>query len=258
MLVQLGGGALLHDRPVAQHGDAVGERQRLLLVVRDEDGRDPLLADQALHLLADVRAHRGVKGGERLVEQQRQRAPRECSRQRHPLLLAAGELVREAAREVRDPDHLEHLPDDLAAAPLGPRQPEADVAGHVEVREQRAFLGHVADPALLRRHVATAVVQRPAGKADLAALGALEAGDDAEQRRLAAPGEAEHGGQRARGDLQVHAAQHRLAPVALPEPGDLQAAHARPLSGERTRRLSSSAGTAEIRTIRPAYGAAAP
>ena len=70
-LVELRRRALLDDPPVAQHGDGVGQRQRLLLIVGDEHGRHALLAQQRMDLLADPAAQRCVQGRERLVEQQR-------------------------------------------------------------------------------------------------------------------------------------------------------------------------------------------
>ena len=79
-----------------------------------------------MDLLAHPRAQRRVERGERLVEQQHLRAARERAGQRHPLLLAAGELVRQALGERRDPDHLEQLGDRRAAA-LAAREAEADV-----------------------------------------------------------------------------------------------------------------------------------
>ena len=50
----------------------------------------------------------------------------ERPRQRHPLLLAAGELVREAAAEAGEADHLEQLV--APPAPFGARHP-ADAEG---------------------------------------------------------------------------------------------------------------------------------
>ena len=56
--------ALVHD------DDAVGDRQRLFLVVRHEDRGDAeILLDRA-DLLAERHAHLGVERGERLIEKQ--------------------------------------------------------------------------------------------------------------------------------------------------------------------------------------------
>jgi hypothetical protein len=54
----------------AHHRDPVGDRQRLLLVVRHVDGGDAELLLQLADLAAHLDAQLGVEVGERLVEQQ--------------------------------------------------------------------------------------------------------------------------------------------------------------------------------------------
>ena len=85
--------ALLHQLARLHDRDAVGERQRLALVVRDEDeGAADLLVDAAqllLHRLPELQVERR----ERLVEQQHLRPHDERARQRHALLLAARKLL---------------------------------------------------------------------------------------------------------------------------------------------------------------------
>ncbi len=76
------------------HGDAVGHRERLALVVRDVAERD---ADGALHVLQlglHVGAQLQVERAERLVEQQHLGAVDERAGERDALLLAARELLR--------------------------------------------------------------------------------------------------------------------------------------------------------------------
>jgi hypothetical protein len=68
-LVDLLGRADLLDAPVAQHGDRVGERERLGLVVRDEQRARARRAQDRRDLLAQPLAQAGVERGERLVEQ---------------------------------------------------------------------------------------------------------------------------------------------------------------------------------------------
>ena len=60
---------LVH-RALAHHRDAVGHRQRLVLVVGDEDERDADLALNALELDLHRLAQLEVERRERLVEQQ--------------------------------------------------------------------------------------------------------------------------------------------------------------------------------------------
>ena len=56
--------------PVRDHADPVGERGRVLEVVRDEDRRQPEVAEEPLQLGSDIRARVGVERGHRLVEEQ--------------------------------------------------------------------------------------------------------------------------------------------------------------------------------------------
>ena len=86
--------AHLFEPALVEHADAVAHRQRLVLVVRDEQERDaqtPLQRLQlALHLLAQLQVQRA----QRLVEQQHLRLADQRARQRHPLALATRELRR--------------------------------------------------------------------------------------------------------------------------------------------------------------------
>ena len=97
--------ALVHD----QH--PVAHRERLVLVVGDEDRRQPEPVLEVLHPRPRALAQLRVEVRERLVEQQHRRRVDERPRQRDALLLAAGELVRVAALVRGHVDELEHLPD---------------------------------------------------------------------------------------------------------------------------------------------------
>ena len=61
-------------RPAAHHRQPVGDRHRLLLVVRDVDGRDVQPPQQLGQLVAQRLLELGVEGGQRLVQQQHARA----------------------------------------------------------------------------------------------------------------------------------------------------------------------------------------
>ena len=113
-LVDLDRRAELLDAAVVEHGEAVAHRQRLLLVVGDEDEGDPDLALDPLELELHLLAQLEVERAERLVEQQHLRLVDDRARQRDPLALAAGELERLAVAEAGEADHLERR---LGAAP---------------------------------------------------------------------------------------------------------------------------------------------
>ena len=146
----LGNPARLH------HDHAVGEPERLVVVVGHEDDRQPE-ADEELPQLGDESvAQRPVERTERLVEHQQLRCRRQRTREGDALLLAAGELARPAgARSPRARRAFERLPRPgfgFGARPTLHAQPEAHVADHVAVREQRVVLEHEAEPAAMRRY----------------------------------------------------------------------------------------------------------
>ena len=129
--------------------------------------------------------------------------------QRHPLLLAAGELVRIALVEPGQADQLEQFVD---RRPLRSGEPEGDVAAHGQVREQGALLRDVADAAVLRGDRAPAVIDHLLADPQAAAVEPLEPGDQPQQRGLAAARGAEDGGDGPLWDGQLDAGEdHCLA-----------------------------------------------
>ena len=142
-------------RPAIEHRDPVGQRQRLALVVGDVDERRAGLAVHAAQLDLHLQPDLEVERRERLVEQQHLGPVHERPRQRDALQLPAGQLVRAPPLVAR--------PGAPGAAPRRTRvarslrdtrcdaQAEGDVAGDVEVREQRRALeDHVHRPAVRR------------------------------------------------------------------------------------------------------------
>ena len=158
--------------------------------MRDDDEGDAeglLDVDQLeLRVLAQLLVERG----ERLVEQQQLGLRDEGARQRDALSLTAGELVRLALCERPELDHVEHLVDAPGDLRLGHAQlleAERDVLLDRHVREERIGLEHHVHGLLVRRHVGHV----HAVDEDLAGRRPLEAGQHAEQRRLAAAGTAQ-------------------------------------------------------------------
>lgn len=124
------------------------------------------------------------------VQQQQTGGEGERPGQRHPLLLAAGDLARVfvgLGSEIHQPQPVVHpLLDEI------PRQPlifkaEGDVLGHRQVGEESIGLKHDAKIALLGRQAGDIAPPLP----DLAAVRQIQAGDGSEQGGLAAAGGAE-------------------------------------------------------------------
>ncbi len=105
VLVDLCGRPDLLDPAAVEHRDPVAHRERLLLVVRHVDERDPdLLLDLLqldLHLLTELQVERA----ERLVEEEHPWPVDDRAGERHALPLAARELRRLAGAEALEPDH---------------------------------------------------------------------------------------------------------------------------------------------------------
>ena len=173
------------------------------------------------------RAGAGVEGGQRLVQQQRARAPCQRARHGHALALATGEGGRPGVRARRQAEAVEQRERPLPA--LGARD-AAQRIGHVlpgaQVREEGVLLEHVAAAAPLGRHVDPAARVEPGLLAarDAAALRAEQPRRHSQHAGLAG---ARRPGQRqalARADLHRHVqlevaedgsglnAQHRRAP----------------------------------------------
>src|SRR5262249_4112146 len=221
-LVELLGRRYLEHAPVAHDGDAIGQRERLLLIMRDVHGRDAQLllelTDLGAHLDADLRVE--VRQG--LVQQEDVRVQHEGAGQGDPLLLATRELSRVALLEARQVDLGEAggpTVGDGRAAELPEPAPAGDVRLHRHVRPQRVVLEHHADVARVRPEPVDAAVAEP----DLAAVGCVKAGDQPQECRLSAPGGPEQREQLAVADLEARAVDggHASEPLEDTEQTDL-------------------------------------
>ena len=197
----------LADHAVLQHHDAVGQRQRLLLVVRDVDRGGAERRVDAADLGPHLEPQLGVEVGERLVHQHQRRLDHDGARDRHALLLAAGELARQLVLLALQPHEGDRLVD--AARRLGLRRrrciirPKPTLRRTRHVREQGVVLEHHAEAALLRPQRVDAPVVEP----DPAAGRRQQPGDAVQRGRLAAAGRAEQGDELALLDGQRHVAQ---------------------------------------------------
>ena len=90
--------ALLLDHAVVEEQDPVRHRHGLALVVGDHERGELHLEDQPAQPRARLLAKLRIEVRERLVHEDHGRVVDERARDRHALLLAAGELVRDSAR----------------------------------------------------------------------------------------------------------------------------------------------------------------
>ena len=194
----------LLDPSAHHHRHAVAERERLVLVVGDEDRRGAGGAEDLADVATKLCPQGGVEVRERLVEQHDVRPRRERPSERHPLLHAARQLIRHVGSGVDEVDQLEQLANpDLAVGVVA--QPIPDVVADRQVREEREVLEHHPDPPSLGRHGSSRAGHAAAADRDRSGVGRFEAGDQTEHRRFAAARRAEHG-QHLRGhDVEVEA-----------------------------------------------------
>ena len=129
-------------------------RDGLELRVGHVDEGDAELLLHAAQLAAHAQAQILVERRQRLVEQQHARIGDQRARERHALLLAAGELGRQAVGELLQL----HLASSSRALPWRSALPaprifsaEGDVVEHAAMREQRIALEHHGRAALHRR-----------------------------------------------------------------------------------------------------------
>src|SRR6056297_174963 len=219
--VELGDAALEH------HRDAVRHRQRLFLVVGDEDKGDADLPLETPELALHLLAHLLVERRKRLVEQQHLRLENERPRKGNPLALAAGKRVSPPSAEAREPNHLERGPD-LAPLllPREPRtsQPEGDVLRYREMRKDRIGLEHhVRGPPVRRNPLHVRPRDPHPTRSHL-----LEARDHPQKRGLAAARRTEKGEELAGGDLDRDVAKRVVVAIVLLDSAEAHDAHRKP------------------------------
>src|SRR4051812_31229455 len=96
---------------VVQDRDTVGQLQRLILVVGDEDRGLTRALVNVPQPASEVFPHLRIQSPERLVQEQHPRLDRERSRQRHALALPPGQLGWVALLQPRKLDEVEELAD---------------------------------------------------------------------------------------------------------------------------------------------------
>ena len=143
----------LDDVPCAHDGDAIAERERFGLIVRDVDrGRPELLEDPA-EVVEEPIAQSSIERSEGLVQQEDARLGSQRASERNALPLATRQRPHCAPLEPNKAHQLEKLSGArfcrlrrVAAHP----EPEREVAEDVAVRKERVVLEDEADPTPVR------------------------------------------------------------------------------------------------------------
>ena len=104
--------AMMPLRALVEHDHAVGDREDARELVRDDHERDAEVVGQPPDQRVELGRGDRVEPGRRLVEEQDRRVERHRARDRRALLHAAGDLGRQVAGELLEPDELELHPRD--------------------------------------------------------------------------------------------------------------------------------------------------
>ena len=217
---------VLLDAPVVHHHHAIGELERLLLVVRHEHTRKMDLRVEPTEPAAQILPDLCIERPEGFIEQQHLRLDRQRPGECHALPLAAGQLRRIAIAQVIELHERQQFLD--AGANLGVGRPlrarayaqtEGDVFLDGHVAEERVMLEDEADAAIPRvtpRGIVTVEQHRPG-------IRSLEPGNDAQQRRLARTGRAQQRQQLTLIDGEADAIERDERPEPLADPADFNA-----------------------------------
>ena len=216
IVVQLLRRAHLQQAAVLHQRDAIGHRERILLIVRHEERGEAEPAQRGAELVARAAAQVRIEIRERLVEQQRPRLDHQRARERDALLLAARERLDRARRGTIEPDVRERGRGARAALRLRDAarlEPERDVLLDRHVREERVVLKHHPEAAharCARRDVLALEPHAPG-------IRRLVARDHAQRRRLPRAARAHERHELAARDLERQRVDGELVPEAARE-----------------------------------------
>ncbi len=130
-MVEVVGRIPLQQASLVDDADLIGERERLVLIVRHEQSRHLALRENFAHVLTDALAKIRIEARERLVEQYGLGLRRKRAGERDALLLPPGELVDEAAGDAVETHHIEQLIHHRTPLGMGlAAQTEGNVAFH--------------------------------------------------------------------------------------------------------------------------------
>ena len=92
--IDLLGRPRLDHLPIEHDDDPIRDAQCFLLVVGHENGGRPGAFENGAHIVAQSDPQRSIQARKRLIQQHQSGLWRQCTRQRNPLLLSTGELMR--------------------------------------------------------------------------------------------------------------------------------------------------------------------
>src|SRR6516164_4238904 len=199
------------DAPVLETHHMCSDLAHFRGDMADINHRNVSLITQAHEIRQDFSLVTGIERGERLVEQQKPRLHQQSPPDGDPLAFATRKQAGPPRQQVADAEQADDALefDRLARSPT--HAPAVfEVLPHVEMREQPAFLKHVADRALMRRHI-DAALRREQGRLiqrDGTAVRLQQTGDHVDERSFSGSRGAEQSGSAA-GGIEAYAATRR-------------------------------------------------
>ena len=212
----------VHDAAVTQRDLPISLR-RERGIVRDQQQRAAALAIEAQQEIDDRGAGDRVEVPGGLIGEENTGRPRDGPRERHALLLAAGELHGIVMAARGKPDLVEQRFGPCARIGRARElERHGDVLDRGERLDQVIRLEHEADPvpAEAREGIFIQRAQIDAVHHDGATRRRVETGDEAEQRGLAAPRRAHDRDALASRDVEAHAIEHGDTPAATRQAHD--------------------------------------
>ena len=169
------------------YGDSIGNRHGFLLIVGYVHRGDAHAVLQFLDHGAHLHAQLRIQIGKRFIHQKHIGLDHQRARQRHALLLSAGQRIGHTIRILIDLYQLQELfrfGSDHVLGHLPVLQTEGNVLAHGHVREDRIVLEYHADVSLAGIHI----VDQRIVKIKFAVFNRVESGNHAQQRGLSAAG----------------------------------------------------------------------
>jgi hypothetical protein len=186
VLVDLAGRPHLQQAPGTHHGDAIRQRHRLDVIVRDVHRSRTEAPDELADLETDVSAKRRVQARQRLVEQEHARLADDGAPHRDALAFTTRQLGRPPIEEPLDAEHrgrlVHHARSGFTGHVAHPERKFHDFTRR-HVRVERVALEDHRDVALLGRHA----LHRPARDRHRPGVRLFQASHQAQRRRFAAP-----------------------------------------------------------------------
>ena len=212
--IDLGWRRNLREAPVHEHGDAVADRHRLLVVLRDIKRGCAGSLDKRRQLEPHLVTQLGVDVAQRIVEQENRGVRDQRARQGRALLLAVREFPRLMSEDVADLQERGNLLDLLFYDVLrraARRQRARDVVERRHVRKEREVLKRHADASTLGRRVRHVLP----GQHDRPDVGRLDPRHETKQDGLAGAGWAEDANDLAALELERHGVKHDVVVKAF-------------------------------------------